>query len=472
MCKRILCLVARLAAAMALAVPAAAQTPPPGEGPNLGDRITQDMIIDTLSLRQARQEGRRIFSTPFNQHDGLGDGPMNPADKTSPGGRPTLQNNGLFLRMNGLDTQTCLECHGILSTREIPFTFAVGGAGGVGANAMPGVIEPDIDDSDNNGFAACRGRFINPPFSFGSGGVELLALEMTADLQAFKHQAETNPGVPVDLVTKGVDFGSIIFTAGSLDTSLVEGVDHDLVVRPFGRKGCCATVRDFDTGALQFHHGIQPVEVVGAGVDLDGDGVANELLVGELSAMHIFQAALDRPRQEPLTAAARNGRDHFNAIGCAGCHRPALVTNSRFLDLRFPEVATDPTANVYYSIDLSKKPAGFSKEGRGLTVPLFADLKRHDMGPGLAESTGDPLDPWFQTARLWGIADTAPYLHDGRAPTLTEAILMHGGEAQSSADDFDALGADERRELLAFLRTLRTPRNPSRDLRQPRSAEH
>ena len=67
------------------------------------------------------------------------------------------------------------------------------------------------------------------------------------------------------------------------------------------------------------------------------------------------------------------------------------------------------------------------------------------------------MDPFFTTARLWGIADSAPYLHDGRAATLTEAILAHGGEAQIDSDNFAALSNRKQRQLLAFLRTLKVP---------------
>ena len=57
------------------------------------------------------------------------------------------------------------------------------------------------------------------------------------------------------------------------------------------------------------------------------------------------------------------------------------------------------------------------------------------------------------------MADTAPYLHDGRALTLTEAIALHGGEAQEACDEFmQTLDAQEKETLLAFLRSLRTPR--------------
>jgi CxxC motif-containing protein (DUF1111 family) len=106
----------------------------------------------------------------------------------------------------------------------------------------------------------------------------------------------------------------------------------------------------------------------------------------------------------------------------------------------------------------------------GVTVPLFADLKRHDMGDALAESfsrVDEKRNREFTTARLWGVADTAPYLHDGRATTLTEAILLHGGEAEDERSRFADLGDDARVELLDFLRSLRTPPKPLKDLLAP-----
>ena len=429
--------------------------------PKLWPRITQDQVENDLSLLQLRREGLRVFSTPFNAADGLGDGPINPLDKVSPGGRPTFENHGSLLRFNGLDSQTCMECHNYRSTDTIPFEFGVGGVGALGQTAAPGVIDPNIDDSENNGYARVQGRLINPPFAFGSGGVELLGKEMTTDLQAQKAQARANPNTSVDLESKGVHFGSISHDGVDFDFGNVMGVGEDLVVRPFGRTGCCATVREFATGAMQFHHGIQPVEVVGADVDADGDGVANELLKGELSAMHIFQASLERPRQKHFffrTAQEKAGGDVFWDLGCAACHIPKLVTHSRRLSLSLPEVMDDPGANVYFEINLTRRAPGFRRSGSGVEVPLFADLKLHDMGPDLAEATGNSL---FTTARLWGISDSGPYLHDGRALTLNEAISQHGGEAQSNADAFDALNEADRAALIAYLNTLHTPARPN-----------
>jgi hypothetical protein len=107
--------------------------------------------------------------------------------------------------------------------------------------------------------------------------------------------AQASPGTPVTLVIKGVDFGSITYydTTGDFDVSGVVGIDDDLVVRPFCRKGEFIPVHAFDVEALQFHMGMQAQELVGelvgsASADADLDGVTDEVLVGELSVMHIF----------------------------------------------------------------------------------------------------------------------------------------------------------------------------------------
>ncbi|HEX5051334.1 MAG TPA: di-heme oxidoredictase family protein [Planctomycetota bacterium] len=428
-------------------------------------RITQAMITSgSLSLDTIRTHGLRMFASPFNKLDGYGDGPMDPLNPTPPGHRPTLQNNGTFLRVNGLDAQTCMECHSIVSAASVPFQFGIGGVGGANNNAMAGPTTIDVNDSQSNGFAAFNGRFINPPFLFGAGGVELLAKEMTADLQAKKVRAQSQPGVAIPLITKGVDFGTITFTGGVFDTSQVVGVDADLVVRPFGRKGEFATTRAFDVAAMQFHFGMQPVEVVGNS-DADGDGVTDEVLIGELSSLSIFTTTLERPQQRngPHT---QQGSQLFSSIGCANCHRPQLDTTSSMLTYSFPEVPADPFANLYYAVDLHTAAPKFQHApGGGIRVELFSDLKRHDMGPGLAESTGGTLDAMFITARLWGVADTAPYLHDGRALNLRDAILLHGGEALAARNAFAALSNQQQEHLITFLRSLHTPKDPGAGLR-------
>ena len=448
----------------------------PGESPAMEGHHVEQSRLASMTLAEIRAAGLRVFCTPFNRLDGFGDGLPDPANPAQPGGRPTLQGNGTLLRVNGLDAQSCLECHSLVSAAEMPPLMGIGGAGGATANAI--IMPTEIDPVAPGGIAVFDGRFANPPFVFGSGGVELLGLEMTRELQGLAQQARAQPGTVVELVARGVEFGSVIADiSGDLDTSNVEGVDPDLVVRPFGRKGQFATTREFATGAMAFHFGMQPVETTGEGVDDDQDGVIDELLVGELSVLSAFMATLDRPTEARPGRAAMRGFERFQQVGCAACHIPSLTTQSTSLPLRYPEVAVDPDANVYMQVDLTERPAAFETgQQGGLIVPLFADLKRHDMGPGLAESfhsADEETNRRFTTGRLWGVADSAPYLHDGRASTLSEAILLHGGEAQASRDAFAALAAASRSHLLAFLRTLRTPRDPARDLvHGMRAVEH
>ena len=462
-----------LSLGIALALPAVVEAQAPlGEEAALGrDRITQAQITSgALSTKDIRKKGMEIFSTPFNLLDGWGDGPLDrfELDKTSPGNRPSIGSEQThFMRVNGMDTQSCLECHSVLSMATIPATFTVGGAGGINNVAMPGATEFDVDDSDGNGFAAYNGRVINPPFVFGAGGVELVGKEMTMELQTQLFAAQFRPDVALPLQSKGVSFGSIRYDSKTLsyDFSGVEGIDDDLVVKPFGRKGCCATIRAFDVGALQFHQGMQPTEVVGASIDEDGDGVVDEILPGELSAMHIFSTALEPPKRVKGGPVGQQGSRLFERIGCTDCHVPTLNTDFRMLPIAFPEVDTDPTANVFYTVDLTDKPTRFPKNNAGgVRVNMYSDLKRHDMGAELAETTGSDDDALFITARLWGVADTAPYLHDGRATTLTEAIAQHGGEGLLARDNYLALPAAEQLKLLSFLRTLRTPKQPSKDI--------
>jgi len=504
MSKKSLLLTLVLAAALASSAQAQNEPyypqPPADQGPNHPTIPSHQVIVNEwnsgqLSLYELRQMGLSVFSTPFNTYDGFGDGPFDPAetDTRALGQRPSLQGNGLVLRVNGLDAQSCNECHTIVKNSTRPPTLGIAGVGGMVQQAiiMPTMI--DVADSSDDrtqyepghdpdhpmtfdGVADFSGRFANPPFLFGGGGVELLAKEMTADLQAALHVAETSTaGAVTTLVTHGVSFGSLTsLGGGAVDFTNVQGVSNDLVVRPFGRKGEAFSMRDFDRGAMQFHFGVQPVEVIGAGVDGDGDGVTDEVTVGEMTALHFFDVANPRPVHQKMRTKTEKeddaaGLSLFGTVGCASCHKPALITRERSVPLAYPEIANQPFSNVYAWVDLSN--ADFDAvNGAGVEVPLYSDLKRHDMGPRLAESF-EALPPplgipnnQFITARLWGIADTAPYLHDGRAATLYQAIWYHGGEAQTIRDNFLALSTADQALLLRFLGHLRTPDQPNEEL--------
>lgn len=473
---KVVALLAAAAAQSLTATELSAQVSGPGsigpvlDGPAiLTPRTTQaDIVNGVYTLTELRRRGLEMFTTPFNQQDGHGDGPSGP-NPTAFGQRPTT--NGTWLRVNGLDSQTCQECHAFVSNATIPPTLGIAGVAGIANTAFPGVTQFDLEDVDANSIAEVNGRLINPPFLFGAGGVELVGKQMTVELQALKAQAQANPGSVVSLDTLGVNFGSISYDAiTGFDTSNVEGIDDDLAVRPFGRKGEFVSVRAFDIGALQFHMGMQAEELVGSGVDADGDGISNEVLIGELSAMHIFGVTLEKPnevmRRDPNV---RLGRQLFTSTGCADCHTPVFQTAEHHLDLAFPEVPTDPEANVFMDVDLGLPVPGFRRNNLGgITVAMLSDLKRHDMGPALAETTGNPdIDPFFITARLWGVSDTAPYLHDGRALTIRDAINAHGGEGQTANDNFNLLSAADQDNILTFLNSLRTPTNPAKGISDP-----
>jgi CxxC motif-containing protein (DUF1111 family) len=154
----------------------------------------------------------------------------------------------------------------------------------------------------------------------------------------------------------------------------------------------------------------------------------------------------------------------FNQVLCTSCHRPTLT-----LQTPIHSEAPDLTGGVPFKLDLTtdvEEPRLFANGDGTVAVELFSDLKRHDLGAALADAHPTfktfPANQ-FITQPLWGVAVTAPYMHDGRAPTLADAIAAHDGEAASSRASFQALSADDKQKVLEFLGTL--SRDPSRALR-------
>jgi mono/diheme cytochrome c family protein len=381
-------------------------------------------------------------------------------------------------RATGPNAQSCTSCH------EVTFED---GAGGIEANAMR---DPQR--------TANPAKFIqrNAPHVFGLGALQLLAEEATADLKGIRtraiSQAQVNgAAVRVPLTTRNdVNYGFLTADpSGTVDSSDIEGVDPDLVVKPYQWKGAVAFARDFVRDASNNELGMQPVEMFGANIDADHDGVSNEMTVGQITALTIYQVAQPRPvtivemnRQNPtafpLTRSQRDairaGEQVFASVGCADCHMPSLrvrnpvfsepSTSPDYRDATFPsganpiDMGLDPARPVTFDLTLdSPDDIPFESDGRGgALVRLYGDLKRHDMGPGLAESIdekGTGASVW-RTRELWGVGSTGPWLHDGRATTLRDAILLHGGEAQDSRDQFAALGQNQQSQLIKFLQNL------------------
>jgi hypothetical protein len=145
-------------------------------------------------------------------------------------------------------------------------------------------------------------------------------------------------------------------------------------------------------------------------------------------------------------------------IGWAGCLVPTLELYDSKLDARQPAPPDRPP----FIVDVAKDGDGpkiepkYAGSHTTYLVHLFSDLKRHDMGDGLATPDAQGLIPArvFLTRPLWGLAETAPYLHDGRAPTIDDAIVLHGGEATAARDAYLALDDTARASVRVFLASL------------------
>jgi len=244
---------------------------------------------------------------------------------------------------------------------------------------------------------------------------------------------------------------------------------------------------------------MQAVELVGDGVDGDFDGVVDELSVGDITALSVYTAAQPRPVTTPELAslglipplstaqqsAIARGAARFHDVACDTCHTPTLPLrdalfsepsqNPSYRDAVFP-AGQDPRArgvdpalpitfDLTRDIPTNRVAVGgqtialgnhISNGTGGAIISLYGDLKRHDMGARLAEPLDDDGVPAsvFLTENLWGVGTTAPYLHDGRATTLTEAILAHGGEAAASRGAFAGLPTASQLDVIAFLDSL------------------
>jgi CxxC motif-containing protein (DUF1111 family) len=114
-----------------------------------------------------------------------------------------------------------------------------------------------------------------------------------------------------------------------------------------------------------------------------------------------------------------------------------------------------PGITLHLATDTKDPHPALNTDGT-MTVELWSDFKRHDVGAALADSKAfnQIAANQFITPPLWGIAVSAPYLHDGRAPTLKDAILQHAGDALTVRNAFAALTADQQLQIVEFLGTL------------------
>ncbi len=194
----------------------------------------------------------------------------------------------------------------------------------------------------------------------------------------------------------------------------------------FGHKASVATLHEQTAGAFASDIGL-------TNRMFPGEGGARDLSDLQLDDSTFFIRTIAVPRAAPRSAAAWRGRDLFDRFGCAGCHTPALVTG----DHEISQLA-------------------------GQTIHPYTDLLLHDVGDLLTDARDDFVATGveWRTPPLWGLGLTqvvspeATFLHDGRARTIAEAILWHGGEAQAAREAFRRASRRDRDALIAFLETL------------------
>lgn len=213
----------------------------------------------------------------------------------------------------------------------------------------------------------------------------------------------------------------------------------------FGWKAAQPTLIDQTAGAALNDMGLStPQHPDGAGACTPGQSACRAapdggepVEIGDpaLTALVYYARNLAVPaRRDPAAPQVLAGKAAFHAAGCPACHRPSFVTDR-----------------------LADRP----EQSFQLIWP-YTDLLLHDMGPGLADNRpeGAATGMEWRTPPLWGIGLTETvsghtrFLHDGRARTLLEAILWHGGEASRARDAVVAMDPETRAALLRFVGSL------------------
>ena len=181
-----------------------------------------------------------------------------------------------------------------------------------------------------------------------------------------------------------------------------------------------------------------------AGLDMDRDEC--EALVAYVRALPAPVGQVSADAKEARRIAA--GGATFAAIGCASCHLPKL----------------GDVEGIYSDLllhDMGAKLVDTGSYGVFVTSPAGAGGPNAEGGPR-GESVGVLVQEW-RTPPLWGLRDSAPYLHDGRAATITQAVAHHGGQGAAAARRYAVLPAHRRGQLDAFLQSLSSsPRDDDR----------
>jgi hypothetical protein len=442
--------------------------------------------------------GKLLFNANWTEQEGGG----RPLTKGT--GRPLadssrpLTGTRSFNRISAPDANSCAGCH------NAPYGIS-GGGGDFVTNVFvlgqrfdfatfdPADKLPTRGTADEQGQPASLESAANLRATtglFGAGYLEMLARQITEDLQRIRdsiHRGETK-----ELAAKGIHYGKLTLTkAGLWDTSQVEGLPRlslittgsnnppSLVIRPWHQAANVVSIREFSNNAFNQHHGIQSTERFGIDTDPDGDGFKNELTRADVTAVSVYQAAIQVPgrvipRDPDIERAVLNGERAFEHVGCAGCHLPKLPLDKKGWIYSEPNPFNPPTnlrlgetQTLYVDLSSDLLPAPRLKpDASGIVwVDAYTDFKLHDiLGPDEAEALDMNQSQWskkifdgnrrFLTKRLWGAANEPPFFHHGLFTTMRQSVLAHSGEALDSRQAFQKLPKYDQDSLIEFLKTL------------------
>ncbi len=271
----------------------------------------------------------------------------------------------------------------------------------------------------------------------------------------------------------------------------------------FGWRGQVQTLFEFVSGACAGELGLNLGSGVAAGIQADDPAdpryinVHADMKSSEFTKLVRYVTELPRPveRIDPSLRLGDviDGEEIFNKVGCVTCHIADIhPVSGMFSDLLLHDMGAElqapspaPIADLtgvtrlpvpQFKTRVFRRPSSsgagyYAQPSPEIPAPYPISKPEEPQFPrGLLPDsvhmkaseyllTWDTLQREWRTPPLWGVADTAPYLHDGRAETLEEAILWHGGEAKDSRDHFAKLTRADRDLVIAFLSTLRSPEN-------------
>jgi cytochrome c peroxidase len=443
--------------------------------------------------------GKLLFDANWTEQEGGG----RPLTKGT--GRPLsdpskpLTDTRAFNRISGPDANSCAGCHnqpyGISggSGDFVTSVFVLGqrfdSASFNPADKLP--TRGRVDETGEPTSADNIGNLRATTGLFGAGYLEMLARQITEDLQRIRDSIKR--GETKELVAKGIHFGQLTLTpTGIWDTSKVKGLPRlslittgsnhppTLIIRPWHQAANVVSIREFSNNAFNQHHGMQSTERFGVDTDPDGDEVKNELTRADMTAVSVFQAAIQVPgrvipRDPEIEKAVLNGEQVFEKIGCASCHISRLPLDKQGWIYSEPNPFNPPTnlrpgQTQTLKVDLSSDvlpPPRLRPDASGIVwVEAYTDFKLHNICA--PDDPGEPLDmnqnPWsskfkkgncyFLTRRLWGAANEPPYFHHGLFTTMRHSILAHSGESLESRQAFEKLPAYDKDSLIEFLKTL------------------